>query len=98
MEYEIGFRIGGEPNSDGFGEGTESENGTAVNAGEPRDINVPAFMRSLRNMRRNEMIKCPFCTGGSVSFFGQDGSSDVFSCDRCATRVEIRSGAHFVFG
>ena len=98
MEYEIGFRIGGEPNSDGFGEGTESENGAAVNAGEPRDINVPAFMRSLRNMRRNEMIKCPFCTGGSVSFFGQDGSSDVFSCDRCATRVEIRSGAHFMFG
>ena len=98
MEYEIGFRIGGEPNSDGFGEGTESENGAAVNAGEPRDINVPAFMRSLRNMRRNEMIKCPFCTGGSVSFFGQDGSSDVFSCDRCAPRVEIRSGAHFMFG
>lgn len=51
-----------------------------------RDVNIPAFLKRIEEMRAGGTTACPFCGGNVRMTVNKDGRNE-YACDSCDMKI-----------
>lgn len=51
-----------------------------------KDVDIPAFLKSIEKMKAGGTMTCPFCGGKVRMTVNQDGKNE-YACDSCDMKI-----------
>lgn len=55
-----------------------------------KDVDIPAFLRSIDHMKSGGTMSCPFC-GGTVRMVVNQNGRNKYACDSCDMKIETKA-------